>query len=155
MYLTKEEKEHIEKEAAKFPLRSAAGIEALKIIQEKRRWITDEALEEIAEILEMSPAELENVATFYSLIFRKPVGRHVILVCDSISCWVMGFNDILEHFRQKLGIALGETTGDDRFTLLPIPCLGDCDHSPSMMIDNDLHHDLTVDKVDEILEKYK
>ncbi len=86
--LSKEEKDLIEKEMAKFPVKSAASIEALKIVQERQRWISDEALEEIAGLLEVSTAELENVATFYSLIFRKPVGRHVILVCDSISCWI-------------------------------------------------------------------
>lgn len=153
--LSKEEKELIEKEMTKFPVKSAASIEALKIVQDKRRWVSDEALADIAEILEVSTAELENVATFYSLIYRKPVGKHVILVCDSISCWIMGYNDILGMLKTKLGVSLGETTSDDRFTLLPIPCLGTCDHAPAMMIDNDLHRDLTIEKLDDILEKYK
>ncbi len=153
--LAKEEIERIEKEIAKYPVKSAASIEALKIVQDSRRWISDEALEDIAEILEMSSAELENVATFYNLIFRKPVGRHIILVCDSISCWILGSDNILDRLNQKLGIGLGETTDDDRFTLLPIPCLGNCDHAPALMIDNDLHHDLNTDQLDNILEQYK
>ena len=153
--LAKEEIERIEKEIAKYPVKSAASIEALKIVQDSRRWISDEALEDIAEILEMSSAELENVATFYNLIFRKPVGRHIILVCDSISCWILGSDNILDSLNQKLGIGLGETTDDDRFTLLPIPCLGNCDHAPALMIDNDLHHDLNTDQLDNILEQYK
>ncbi|HYW95881.1 MAG TPA: NAD(P)H-dependent oxidoreductase subunit E, partial [Bacteroidales bacterium] len=101
--LSKEEKELIEKEMTKFPVKSAASIEALKIVQDNRRWVSDEALADIAEILEVSTAELENVATFYSLIYRKPVGKHVILVCDSISCWIMGYNDILGMLKTKLG----------------------------------------------------
>ena len=153
--LSNEEKELIEKEMARYPVKSAASIEALKIVQEKRRWISDEALADIAELLEVSTAELENVATFYSLIFRKPVGRHVILVCDSISCWVTGYENILAMLKEKIGINLGETTDDERFTLLPVPCLGDCHHAPSMMIDNDLHHDLNTDKLNKILENYK
>jgi NADH-quinone oxidoreductase subunit E len=103
----------------------------------------------------MTSDELDSVATFYNLVFRKPVGRHVILICDSISCWVMGFEKILDHIQNKLKIKYGETTKDNRFTLLPIPCLGTCDRAPALMIDNDLHRDLTVEKIDKILEKYE
>ena len=78
-------------------------------------------------MLGMSLADLESVATFYSLIFRKPVGRHVILLCDSVSCWIMGYETVRDHLRRRLGIDLGETTPDGRFTLLTIPCLGACD----------------------------
>ena len=153
--LSKEEIELIEKEMAKFPVKSAASIEALKIVQDKNRWVSDEALADVAKILEMSVTELENVATFYNLIFRKPVGRHVILLCDSISCWVMGSESVLSYLNKKLGISYGETTEDDRFTLLPIQCLGKCDCAPAMMIGNDLHHNLTTEKIDDILQQYK
>lgn len=153
--LSKEEIELIEKEAAKFPIKSAASIEALKIVQDKQRWVSDESLADVARILEMSVTELENVATFYNLIFRKPVGRHVIFVCESISCWVMGYENILAHLNKKLGISFGETTEDDRFTLLPIQCLGNCDQAPAIMVDNDLHNNLTLEKVDDLLQKYK
>lgn len=153
--LSKEEVELIEKEMAKFPVKSAASIEALKIVQDKHRWVSDEALADVAKILEMSVTELENVATFYNLIFRKPVGRHVILLCDSISCWVMGYESVLSYLSKKLKITYGETTEDDRFTLLPIQCLGKCDCAPAMMIGNDLHHNLTTEKIDDILQHYK
>lgn len=139
----------------KFPIKSAASIEALKIVQDKQRWVSDESLAEVAEILEMSATELENTASFYNLIFRKPVGRHVIFLCDSISCWVMGYENILDTLQKKLGISYGETTTDDRFTLLPIQCLGNCDQAPAMMIDNDLHNNLTAEKIDEILQNYQ
>ncbi len=153
--LSEEEIKLIERETLKFPVKSAASIEALKIVQDKQRWVSDESMTEVAEILEMSVTELENVASFYNLIFRKPVGRHVILLCDSISCWVMGYEGILALLNKKLGISFGETTEDNRFTLLPIQCLGNCDHAPAMMVDNDLYNDLTAEKIDEILQKYK
>ena len=153
--LSEEEKILIEREMLKFPVKSAASIEALKIVQDKQRWVSDESMTDVAEILEMSVTELENVASFYNLIFRKPVGRHVILLCDSISCWVMGSEGILALLSKKLGISFGETTEDDRFTMLPVQCLGTCDHAPAMMVDNDLYNDLTAEKIDEILQKYR
>ena len=126
----------------------------MKIVQRHRGWISDEALQEIGELLGMTADELEGVATFYNLIFRKSVGRHVILICDSISCWIMGYERMREHLTARLGINLGETTADGRFTLLPIACLGACDHAPALMIDDDLHDDLDPEKIDEILNRY-
>lgn len=153
--LTSEEKIEIEKAISLVPVKKAAGIEALKIVQEHRRWVSDESLRDIAEFMNMSPEELDSVATFYNLIFRKPVGRHVILLCDSITCWVMGYENILQHLKQRLGINYGETTADGRYTLLPNCCLGTCDRAPALMIDEDLYRDLTTDQLDEILKKYE
>ena len=152
--LTEEELKEIEGHVRQYPKKRAACIEALKVVQRKRRWISDENIKDIAGVLDMTPDELDSVATFYNLVFRKPVGRHVILICDSVSCWIMGFERILEHIQNKLGIKYGETTQDDRFTLLPIQCLGTCDHAPAFMIDNDLYRDLTIEKIDKILEQY-
>lgn len=152
--LTGEEIIEIEKAIHVVPHRRAACIEALKIVQTKRRWISDDSLKDIAAFLEMSPAELDSVATFYNLIFRKPVGRHVILVCDSITCWVMGYEKLHEYLHVKLGIRYGETTDDDRFTMLPNPCLGTCDCAPALMIDHDLYRHVTTEQLDEILERY-
>ena len=124
------------------------------MVQRRRGWVSDETVRDVAEILEMTPAEVDGVATFYSLIFRRPVGRHVILICDSVSCWTMGYDAIREHLKAKLGIGLGETSADGRFTLLPASCLGACDLAPVMMIDEELYGNLTPPKVDEILAKY-
>jgi NADH-quinone oxidoreductase subunit E len=153
--LTDKERQEIDREIEHYPHKKAASIEALKVVQKHRGWVSDENIRDIAQYLEMTPDELDGVATFYNLVFRKPVGRHVILVCDSVSCWVMGFETLMDHLKQKLGIQLGETTKDERFTLLTIPCLGTCDHAPALMIDNDLHRDLTIEKLDKILEQYK
>lgn len=148
------EKREIDQEIKHYPAKRAACIEALKIVQRQRRWISDESISEIAEYLEMSPEELDNVATFYNLVFRKPVGKHVILICDSVTCYIMGYQNILEHFKASYGINLGETTADNRFTLLPIPCLGTCDHAPALIIDEDMHRDLDADKLEKILAQY-
>ncbi len=152
--LTQEEKREIEAEFAHYPQKRALSIEALKVAQRSRGWISDETLREVADLLEMTPDELDNVATFYNLIYRRPVGRHVILLCDSISCWVMGYENIQTYLQQRLRIKPGETTEDGRFTLLPNVCLGCCDRAPAMMVDNDLHVLLTPEKIDSILAHY-
>jgi NADH-quinone oxidoreductase subunit E len=153
--LSTEEKQKIEHEIGQVPLRKAACIEALKIVQHHRGWISDESVKDIAGFLEMSAEEVDSVATFYNLIFRRPVGRNVILLCDSISCWVLGYDGIKTKLMELLGIKYGETTSDGRFTLLPNPCLGTCDHAPAMMIGNDLYRDLKTEQLKEILDKYK
>ena len=153
--LSEEEKIEILKETKLYPYPSAACIDALKIVQQSRGWVSDEAVKEIAQFLDMSNEDVDGVATFYSRIYRKPVGRNVILLCDGVSCMIMGYESILEHISKKLDIGFGQTTPDNRYTLLPISCLGDCDHAPAMMINNDHYNKLTMDRVDEILEKYK
>jgi NADH-quinone oxidoreductase subunit E len=134
--------------------KASAGIEALTIIQKRRGWISDESLRDIAALLGMTPAELDAVATFYSFIFRKPVGRHVITLCDSMVCWSMGLNPLYEQLSARLDIAYGGTTEDNRFTLLPAACLGACDRAPAMMVDDDLHGPVGPGMIEEILKKY-
>jgi len=153
--LTPEELAEIEAELTHYEQRRATCVEALKAVQRRRGWISDETLSDLADFMEMTTDELDSVATFYNLIFRKPVGRHIILVCNSVSCWVMGYEQVLEHIRERLGIVLGETTADGRFTLLPNVCLGACDHAPALMIDDDLHGDLDTQKIDGILARYE
>ena len=148
------EQQEIATELTRHAHKRGACIEALRIVQRQRRWVSDEALRDVAAVLEMTPDELDNVATFYSLIFRRPVGRHVIYICDSLSCWIMGSDPLQQRLTKSLGITLGETTADDRFTLLPISCLGCCDHAPALMIDNDLHEDVDPAKLDSILARY-
>jgi NADH-quinone oxidoreductase subunit E len=153
--LTPEEKQEIEAELARYPTKQAVSIDAMLTVQKHRGWVSDESLRDVADFLGMSVEDLDGVATFYNLIFRKPVGRHVIMVCDSVSCWIMGYDRIRGELSRRLGIKMGETTADGRFTLLPIVCLGTCDHAPAMMVDGDLHRDLDPQKLDGILEKYR
>jgi NADH-quinone oxidoreductase subunit E len=153
--LTPEERQEINAEFARYPTRQAVCIEALKVVQRHRGWVSDEALKDIGDALDMTPEELDAVATFYNLVFRRPVGRHVALICDSVSCWIMGYEKLCQGLTSRLNVSLGETTADNRFTVLPIVCLGVCDHAPALMIDDDLYRDVEPPQLDELLEKYR
>ena len=150
-FLTAQEVTEIESEISHLPNRPSAAIDALKIVQSYRGWISDESLNAIAEMLGMSVAELDGIATFYNLIYRQPVGDKVILYCDSVSCWLMDGDVVCEKIKQKLGVDYGGTTADNKYTLLPVTCLGDCDHAPAMMVGEELHHDLTTDNIEGLL----
>jgi NADH-quinone oxidoreductase subunit E len=152
--LSHKEKEEIQEETRLYPYRAAACIDALKIVQQHRGWISDEAIDDIAGELEMPKEEVDSIATFYTRIYRKPVGRNIILICDNITCMIMGYEPVYKYVSEKLSIRFGETTPDGRFTLLPISCLGDCDHAPSLMINDDLHNNITISKIEDLLEKY-
>jgi NADH-quinone oxidoreductase subunit E len=141
--------------ARRYEDKRAACIEALMAVQRRHRWISDRQLAEVAALLDMAPDELDGVATFYNLLFRRPVGRHVIMLCDSVSCWLLGHDALLQALQQRLGIARGETSADGRFTLLPIVCLGHCDHAPALMIDDDLHGDVELQSLDALLARYR
>jgi len=132
----------------------AACIEALKIVQRRHGWVPDGAIVAIAETLGVGAGDVEGVATFYSLIFRQPVGRHVILLCDSSSCFLTGYEELCETLSERLGIHFGQTTEDGRFTLLPVCCLGACDRGPAMMIDNDTFGPVAGGDLGELLEAY-
>jgi NADH-quinone oxidoreductase subunit E len=153
--LSAEERKEIEAERAHSPDGQAACIEALMIVQRHRGWVSDEAVRDIAAFLGLTPDEVDAVATFYNLVFRRPVGRNVIKICDSVSCWIMGYETMRDHLEARLGIRFGETTPDGRFTLLPIVCLGVCDHAPAMMIGDELYTDLTPSGIDTILERHR
>ena len=152
--LSPEEKSGIDRELAQVPVRSAACLEALKVVQRARGWVDDEALRDIAAYLDMSPAELDSVATFYNLVFRRAVGRHVIYFCDSVSCWLLESEAVRDALAERLGARFGETTRDGRFTLVPIQCLGCCDKGPALMVDEDLHVEVSREGLGAILEGY-
>ena len=153
--LSETERSAIEHEMHHYEDPRAASIEALKIVQKERGWVPDGAIYAIGELLGIPASDVEGVATFYSQIFRQPVGRHVIRVCDSVVCYITGFQQTMDHLQQTLAIAPGETSADGRFTLLPVCCLGNCDKGPSMMIDEDTHAYLTPEKIPDLLEQYK
>jgi len=153
--LSELEIQKINAELAHCTTRQSGSVEALRIVQTHRGWISDDSLGEIATMLEMTVDELDAVATFYNFIFRKPVGRHVIVICDSISCWVMGYEPLADILKRKLSITFGETTDDQRFTLLPGSCLGACDRAPAMLVDGDLYGPVTAEMLDGILMHYE
>jgi NADH-quinone oxidoreductase subunit E len=149
--LTPEETAEIRAAASHCPHPSGAAIEALRIVQQRRRWVSDAALSAVAELLGMPPAELDGIATFYNLIYRQPVGQTVIHTCDSVSCWMLGADQVRAHLALRLGIAPGGTTADGRYTLLPIVCLGACDQAPALLFGTELHGDMDPDRIDALL----
>jgi len=130
-------------------------VDVMFAIQDHFGYLSDETLEEAAVLLGMTPLEMEELATFYTFIFREPVGKYVIHVCDSIICWMDGYESIRDYLSQKLGIKMGETTSDGFFTLLPVCCIGYCDRSPAILINRKVYGPLTPEKLDNILEKLR
>ena len=153
--LSDEEVREVEAECAHLPDRKSAAIDAMMIVQRHRGWVSDESLGAIAHLLGMSVENLDSIATFYNLIFRKPVGRHVVMVCDSVSCYVMGADSLRKRIEAHLGISLGQTTEDGRFTLLPIVCLGACDKAPTMMIGDELIENVDAEQLDDIFGRFE
>ncbi|WP_346427859.1 NADH-quinone oxidoreductase subunit NuoE [Halomonas sp. NO4] len=152
--LDPDDRRAIEQERHHYEQPQAACIEALKIVQRRHGWVPDGAIVAIAETLGIGPAAVEGVATFYSLIFRQPVGRHVILVCDSSACFLTGYDTLRQALARELGLDLGETSADGRFTLLPVCCLGACDGAPALMIDDDTYGPVAPEDLAELLEAY-
>ena len=152
--LSQAERDAIEHEKHHYEDPRAASIEALKIVQQARGWVPDSAIHAIAAELGIPASDVEGVATFYSQIFRQPVGRHIIRVCDSMVCYIGGHESVVSEIQTKLGIGLGQTTADGRFTLLPVCCLGNCDKAPALMIDDDTFGDVQPAGVATLLEAY-
>ena len=152
--LTDAERLRIDAVMTLYETRVAASVEAMRIVQEVRGWVSDEALADVAEYLDVSTSSLESLATFYSMIFRKAVGRHVIMVCDSVCCWMEGSEELVARIGERLGVGLGETTEDGRFTLLPVVCLGACDQAPAVLVDWQLHGNVGADDLESILVLY-
>lgn len=144
----------IEHHVAHYADPRAASIDALKVVQQRHGWVPDGAIYAIADVLGIPATDVEGVATFYNMIFRQPVGRHVIAICDSIGCFLTGYEDTVAAMKKQLGIELGQTTPDNRFTLLPICCLGACDKGPVLMIDRDTHGNVAAGDVAKLLERY-
>ncbi|WP_312478890.1 NADH-quinone oxidoreductase subunit NuoE [Stutzerimonas nitrititolerans] len=153
--LSETERSAIEHEMHHYEDPRAASIEALKIVQKARGWVPDGACDAIGKILGIPASDVEGVATFYSQIFRVPVGRHIIRVCDSMTCYIGGHESVLDSIRNEIGIEPGQTSTDGRFTLIPVCCLGNCDKAPALMIDDDTFGDVQPGGVAQLLEAYQ
>ncbi|MDZ4665437.1 MAG: NADH-quinone oxidoreductase subunit NuoE [Bacteroidota bacterium] len=118
-------------------------------------WLSPETMDYVAEVLKIKPIEVFEVASFYTMYNLKPVGKCVLEVCQTSSCWLNGAEDIIKHIEKKLNIKVGETTKDGMFTLKTAECLGSCGTAPMLQCGASYHENLTYDKVDKLLEKYK
>jgi len=153
--ITAESKADIDNWIAKYPAdkKQSAVMAALRIVQDQNGgYLTDPLIDAIAEYLDMPAIAVYEVATFYSMYERKPVGKVKICVCTNISCMLCGSDGVVEHLENKLGIKMGETTGDGMFTLKEVECLGACVNAPVMQIGNQYYEKLTKEKIDKLIE---
>ncbi|MFA0812161.1 NADH-quinone oxidoreductase subunit NuoE [Microbulbifer epialgicus] len=153
--LTAQEKAEIDREASHYENKSSVGLEALRVVQKYRGWISDDSIQAISDYLKVPVAQLEGVATYYQLIFRQPVGKEVIYLCKSASCWIMGCSRLQQHISTTLNIKPGQTSEDGIFTLLETPCLGDCDKAPVLMLGEEMHRNLDESAIDDLIDKKK
>lgn len=137
----------------RYPTKMAATIPLLHLCQEQNGWISEDVVHFVAHRLDVPPAHVQGVVTFYTLFNREPVGRHQVWVCRTLPCALRGADGILHHCEKKLGIKPGETTADGAITLRTAECLASCGTAPMMQVDRDYHENLTLEKVDAILEK--
>jgi NADH-quinone oxidoreductase subunit E len=150
--LSEQSKREIQKIRDEYPDPQSALLPALYLAQQDYGgWLPEQAFDEVAEVMGLPPTQVASVATFYTMLNKKPVGRHLIQVCTNISCSLLGAEHLLSYISRKLGIAVGETSGDGKFTLLEVECLGSCGTAPMMQVDDAYHENLTEEKIDQIL----
>jgi NADH-quinone oxidoreductase subunit E len=137
----------------RYPNKRACLLPALHMVQHEYGWIPPQAMQEIAEYLEIAPAEVIDTATFYEEYWLKPKGKYLIQVCRSLSCEICDSAKLTEHACRKFGIELGETTPDQRFTVVELECLGACGNAPVALINDVMHEDLTVARLDAELDR--
>ncbi|MGC8839152.1 MAG: NADH-quinone oxidoreductase subunit NuoE [Anaerolineae bacterium] len=145
--------EAIRQAQARYPHPRSALMPALHIAQQELGWLPREALVQVADLLDLTPAEVLSVASFYTMYNRRPVGKYLIQVCTNVSCSLLGAEHLLEHISRKLGIGVGETTPDGLFTLVEVECLGSCGTAPVMQVNERYYEQLTAARVDEILDE--
>ncbi|MDR5694443.1 MAG: NADH-quinone oxidoreductase subunit NuoE [Armatimonadota bacterium] len=153
--LSEKAREEIRRLQGLYPQARSALLPALFVAQGEEGYLSEEALEEVAELFDLPLSEVASVASFYTLFHRRPVGRHVIHFCTNLSCMLNGAEEILAHLCRRLGIQPGETTRDGLFTVKKAECLAACDIAPMMLVDEEVYGNLTPQKVDEILGKYR
>jgi NADH-quinone oxidoreductase subunit E len=137
---------------SKYPRKRSALIPSLQIAQKEAGFIAHNTICEIAKLFDLSPNEVNEVASFYTMLHKKPVGKYVIQVCTNISCMICSADGIMSRLNDRLGIRPGETTPDGKYTLIEVECLGSCGTSPVIQINDDYYEDLTPEKVDRILD---
>jgi NADH-quinone oxidoreductase subunit E len=150
--LPKELSERLQKRIAETDHPRELAVDVMLTLQRHYGHLSDEAVSDGAQLLGMTPLEMEELATFYDFIYREPVGKYVIHICDSVTCWINGYQALVDYLCRKLGIGLGETTPDGLFTILPTACIGYCDLSPAMLVNGRPYGPLTPERIDEILQ---
>jgi NADH-quinone oxidoreductase E subunit len=153
--LLEENKVRLDSIIMQYPQKQAALLPALHLIQEREGYISEEAMQYIADYLGIPFGHVLGVVTFYTMFYDKPMGRHHIQVCTNISCQLLGAESILDHIGKRCGIKPGQTTDDGKFTLSEVECLGSCGTAPMMQVNDDYHENLTAERVDSIIDSLK
>ena len=151
--LSENVKTEIKQFRGKYPDPRSALLTALHVAQREHGWLSPAVMRDVAEVMDLPPTEVASVASFYTMFNRQPVGENLIQVCTNISCSLLGAEHIVEYLKNKLGIDVGETTLDNKFTLVTVECLGSCGTAPMMQINDTYYENLTEEKIDQILEK--
>lgn len=152
---TSENKKEFEKLLTHYPNKRAAMLPTLWIAQKQFGWISQKVMEYVAVLLDVPPIKVYEVVTFYTMFNQKQVGKYHIQLCRTLSCELCGKGEILNHLKKKLGVGIGETSTDAKYTLSEVECLGSCGTAPMMQVNNDYYENLTPLKVDEILNGLK
>jgi NADH-quinone oxidoreductase subunit E len=136
----------------RYPSKVALLLPALHAAQDEYGWLPPEVLQEIGEYIGIHPAQVREVASFYTMYNLKPVGKYHLKICTNVACCLRGSEELVQHCEKKLGIRCGETTRDKKFTLVEEECLGACGTAPAMMLNDDYQENLTVSKLDQLLD---
>ena len=153
-FLTEEMKAHLrDTYFPRYPTKRAVLLPALHMIQHEYNWIPMKAVQEVAEFLEIAPAEALDTATFYEEYWLRPKGKYLVQVCRSLSCEICGSRQVTEHLQNKLGVDVGETTGDGKFTLIELECLGSCGTAPAVLVNDVLYEDVTTQTIDQLIRE--
>ena len=138
-----------------YPTKRSVLVPTLLYAQDETGYLSDEVIQEIARRLELTELDVRNVISYYSMLTTKPRGKYNVQVCTNIACMLRGGEELFAHCRKKLGIGHKQTTEDGRFTLEEVECIGACSWAPAIQVNYDFHENLTVEKLDKVLEGYK
>jgi NADH-quinone oxidoreductase E subunit len=151
--LSEKAKQQIAHLRGTYPQRQSALLPALYVAQGEIGYLPDAALDEVAVLLDLPPAEVGSVASFYTMFYRHPVGKNIISLCTNLSCHLLGADTLAGYLKQKLGVGNGETTPDGKVTLEFVECIGACDFAPALLVNGTLYKNMTAEKVDQLLSE--
>ena len=141
--------------AARYPTKRSALLHGLRLLEQEAGYLTETGMREVAALLEISPHDVYEVATFYTMFHLQPRGDYLLQVCRTLPCALCGAESLLTHLEERLGICEGETTADGKFTLVTVECLAACDKAPVMQVNDDYYESLTLEQVDRLIEQWR
>ena len=147
--------ERVERILSQYPDKKSATLPLLHLAQSQEGYISSSLIDTIADLVDCHPSVVMDCVSFYTMLYTKPQGRHIIQVCQTLSCSLNGTDSLVDHIRDKYEIEPGGTTADDRFTLMKVECLGSCGTAPVVQVNNDYHEGLSIEEFDKLLESFE